>query len=92
MGVRGIRAAARFFPKLLELLFRLDHLLDLSERKAQVLLEAADDPDHPSFEDGYVDLTARYTVQPDYATCFFYYRDWGCGPGDVSVTASAISY
>lgn len=45
-------------------------------------------PDHPTFQTGYVDVTAKYTVMPDYATCFYYYRDWGCGPGDVSARLS----
>lgn len=47
-----------------------------------------DSPDHPIFEDAYVDVTARYTVRPSAATCFYYYRDWGCGPGDVSARLS----
>lgn len=51
-------------------------------------VESADHPDHPTFEQGYVDLTARYTVAPDIATCFYYYRDFGCGPGDVSARLS----
>ena len=51
-------------------------------------VQAADDPNHPTFEKGYVDITARYTVRPDIQTCFYYYRDTGCGPGDISARLS----
>lgn len=45
-------------------------------------------PDHPTFGNEYVDITARYTVMPSTRTCFMYYRDYGCGPGDVSARLS----
>lgn len=52
-------------------------------------VESQDHPDHPSFEkEGYVDITARYTVRPDIRTCFYYYRDQGCGPGDINARLS----
>jgi hypothetical protein len=51
-------------------------------------IQAFDHADHPSFEKDYVDITARYTVQPDTRTCFYYYRDMGCGPGDISARLS----
>ncbi len=53
-------------------------------------VENSDHPDHPTFdkEAGYVDITAKYTVAPDIATCFYFYRDYGCGPGDVSARLS----
>ncbi|HVJ88671.1 MAG TPA: zinc-dependent metalloprotease [Labilithrix sp.] len=51
-------------------------------------VQAKDDPNHPIFEKDYVDITARYTVRPDVRTCFYYYRDMGCGPGDISARLS----
>ncbi|MBS2018613.1 MAG: zinc-dependent metalloprotease [Deltaproteobacteria bacterium] len=45
-------------------------------------------PDHPTFQGDYVDITARYTVMPSIATCYYYYRDYGCGPGDISARLS----
>jgi len=45
-------------------------------------------PDAPIFQDGYVDVTARYTVSPDIYSCSYYYRDVTCGPGDVSARLS----
>jgi hypothetical protein len=51
-------------------------------------VEASDHPDHPTFQKDYVDISARYTVRPDMQTCFFYYRDRGCGPGDISARLS----
>jgi hypothetical protein len=51
-------------------------------------VEAKDHADHPIFQDGYVDLTAHYTISPDIYTCFYYYRDVGCGPGDISARLS----
>lgn len=51
-------------------------------------VQAADHPDHPTFEKDYVDISARYTVRPDIRTCFYYYRDTGCGPGDISARLS----
>jgi len=44
--------------------------------------------DRPIFENEYVDVMARYTVRPDTRTCFYYYRDYGCGPGDVNARLS----
>lgn len=44
--------------------------------------------DAPLFQDGYVDVTARYTVSPDIYSCYYYYRDVGCGPGDISARLS----
>lgn len=55
---------------------------------ATTYIESRDDENHPSFEDGYVDITAKYTVSPDIATCFYYYRDYGCGPGEISARLS----
>lgn len=51
-------------------------------------IQASDHPDHPTFQKDYVDISARYTVRPDTRTCFFYYRDVGCGPGDISARLS----
>ena len=51
-------------------------------------IQAHDDPDHPIFEKDYVDITARYTVNPDARTCYFFYRGTNCGPGDVSARLS----
>ncbi|MBX3219787.1 MAG: hypothetical protein KF795_04660 [Labilithrix sp.] len=51
-------------------------------------VQATDHPDHPTFEKDYVDISARYTVRPDIRTCFYYYRDTGCGPGDISARLS----
>ncbi|MBX3185787.1 MAG: zinc-dependent metalloprotease [Labilithrix sp.] len=45
-------------------------------------------PDHPIFEDGYVDISAKYTVRPDIRTCFYLYRDFGCGQGDITARLS----
>lgn len=44
--------------------------------------------DHPIFDKDYVDITARYTVRPDIATCFYLYRDYGCGSGDITARLS----
>lgn len=51
-------------------------------------VETRDHADHPTFEKDYVDITARYTVRPDLRTCYYYYRDTGCGPGDISARLS----
>jgi hypothetical protein len=48
----------------------------------------ANSPDHPIFEPEYVDVTARYTVKPDWRTCYIYYRDQGCTTGDISTRLS----
>jgi hypothetical protein len=46
------------------------------------------DKDAPVFSNGYFDLTARYTVWPDLNTCVYTYRDFNCGPADVSMRLS----
>lgn len=46
------------------------------------------DKDAPVFKDDYFDITARYTIQPDIATCFYTYRDFNCGPADISARIS----
>lgn len=51
-------------------------------------VQAFDHADHPTFDKGYVDITARYTVKPDQRTCYYYYRDTNCGPGDISARLS----
>src|SRR5690606_21225520 len=40
------------------------------------------------FQRDYVDVTARYTVRPDLRTCYFFYRDTGCGPGEITARLS----
>ncbi|MBP9114639.1 MAG: hypothetical protein KBF88_17615, partial [Polyangiaceae bacterium] len=44
--------------------------------------------DKPIFSDDYIDVSAHYTVQPDIATCYYTYRDFGCTPGDITARLS----
>jgi hypothetical protein len=46
------------------------------------------DENFPIFTKDYVDITAHYTVQPTPATCYYIYRSYTCGTGQVSARLS----
>ncbi len=46
------------------------------------------DENHPIFTKDYVDITAHYTVKPTPSTCYYIYRSYTCGTGQVSARLS----
>ncbi len=55
---------------------------------ASYWVQNANDKDAPLFQDGYVDMTARYTIVPTGLSCFYLYHeqlDGVCGPADVTM-------
>lgn len=46
------------------------------------------DENFPIFTQDYLDITAHYTVKPTPATCYYIYRSYTCGTGNVSARLS----
>jgi hypothetical protein len=55
---------------------------------ASYYVQDTKDKDAPVFENDYFDFTARYTIWPDIETCFYTFRDFNCGPSDISARVS----